>query len=274
MARAGAWILPAGAVGMDLLNAVAGFSVGLVVGVTGVGGGSLMAPLLILFFGIAPSTAVGTDLWFAAVTKSVGGAIHHRMGGADMRIVRRLCYGSLPACAVTLWFLFRTDSHQLKSGTISNVLGVVLLLTAVATLFRERLHASSRSVQVDTAQRFLKLQPILTVVAGALLGFLVTLTSVGAGALGATMLLALYPLRMTPRKLVGTDIVHAVPLTLVAGLGHLWIGNVNFELLGNLLIGSIPGIIIGSLLASRLSNSVLQPALALVLAFAGSRLIS
>jgi uncharacterized membrane protein YfcA len=258
---------------MNLLNVIAGLGVGLIVGLTGVGGGSLMAPILILMFGVAPSTAVGTDLWFAAITKTVGGYIHHTKGGPDLRIVRRLCYGSLPAAALTLWFLFRTDAQQIKGGTISAVLGVALLLTAIATLFRDRLHNATRSVDAEKAEGFLRWQMILTVAAGALLGFLVTLTSVGAGALGATMLVALYPIRMTPRKLVGTDIVHAVPLTIVAGFGHLWIGNVDGMLLFNLLIGSIPGIIMGSLLAARLSNKLLQPALALVLAITGTRLL-
>lgn len=259
---------------MDLLHVVAGLLVGVIVGMTGVGGGSLMAPALILVFGVAPTTAVGTDLWFAAITKSVGGAIHHRMGGADFAIVRRLCYGSLPASLVTAWFVLGTDMHQIKSGLIMHALGIVLLLTAVATLFRNRIQAANRSVNVETAQRFVRWQPVLTVVAGAVLGAMVTLTSVGAGALGATMLLTLYPLQMTTRKLVGTDIVHAVPLTFLAGLSHLWAGNVNGLLLGNLLLGSIPGIVAGSLLANRVSNRVLQPMLALVLAFAGYRLLA
>jgi uncharacterized membrane protein YfcA len=259
---------------MDVLHAVAGLLVGLIVGMTGVGGGSLMAPALILLFGVAPTTAVGTDLWFAAITKSVGGAIHHRMGGADLVIVRRLCYGSLPASLLTAWVVLGTDSHQIKGGMIMHALGIVLLLTAIATLFRGRFQAANRSVDVETAQRFIRWQPALTVIAGAILGVMVTLTSVGAGALGATMLLALYPLQMTTRKLVGTDIVHAVPLTFLAGLSHLWAGNVNVMLLGNLLVGSIPGIIAGSLLANRVPNRILQPMLALVLAFAGYRLLA
>jgi uncharacterized membrane protein YfcA len=259
---------------MDLLHTVAGLIVGFVVGMTGVGGGSLMAPALILLFGVAPTTAVGTDLWFAAITKSVGGTIHHRMGGADLTIVRRLCYGSLPASLLTAWIVLGTNTHQIKSGLIMNALGVVLLLTAVATLFRGRIQAANRSVDVETAQRFIRWQPALTILAGAVLGVMVTLTSVGAGALGATMLLALYPLQMTTRKLVGTDIVHAVPLTFLAGLSHLWAGNVDGLLLANLLIGSIPGIIAGSLLANRVPNRVLQPMLALVLAYAGYRLLT
>ncbi|MBO9715001.1 sulfite exporter TauE/SafE family protein [Sphingomonas sp.] len=262
------------------MHAIAGLVVGLMVGLTGVGGGSLMAPILILMFGVAPTTAVGTDLWFAAITKTVGGFVHHRAGGKDggpdYQIIRRLCIGSLPAALITLYFLSQTDTHQIKSGTIMTLLGVVLGLTAVATLFRGQFHKMAMQARTEesSSDSFLKWQPILTVLAGAILGAMVTLTSVGAGALGATMLLALYPLRMKMQRLVATDIIHAVPLTLVAGLGHLWIGNVNGELLLNLLVGSIPGIIIGSLLASRSSDKVLSPVLAAVLLFAGWRLIA
>ena len=232
-----------------------------------------MAPILILLFGYPPAVAVGTDLWFAAVTKAVGGAIHHTHGSPDYRIVRRLCYGSIPACIVTLAVLARTNTAQIKGGTIMHVLGIAILLTAVATLFRGQLHAAATKVRTSTAEQFLRYQPGLTVLAGALLGVLVTLTSVGAGALAATMLVALYPLRLSAQRLVGTDIVHAVPLTLVAGIGHLWIGNVNLGLLGQLLLGSIPGIVLGSLLAARIPDRGLRPALAGVLALVGMRLI-
>jgi len=262
---------------MDWLHAVAGLFVGVMVGLTGVGGGSLMAPILILVFGVVPTTAVGTDLWFAAITKAVGGVVHHRQGGMeggpDYQVIQRLCIGSLPAAAITLFWLAHTDVSQVKHGFIMTVLGVVLLLTAVATLFRGKFHEMATTARIETANSFLKYQPALTVLAGAVLGAMVTLTSVGAGALGATLLLALYPLRMKMQKLVATDIVHAVPLTLVAGLGHLWIGNVNGMLLANLLLGSVPGIIIGSLLAGKIHDKWLRVALAAVLLFAGYRLI-
>lgn len=262
---------------MDWLHAIAGLFVGVMVGMTGVGGGSLMAPILILLFGVAPTTAVGTDLWFAAITKAVGGVVHHRHGGPDggpdYEVVRRLCYGSIPAAIIVLLLLAQVDTHQIKSGLIMTALGIVLILTALATLFRSRFHHMALHVRKDTAGTFLRYQSGMTVAAGALLGIMVTLTSVGAGALGATMLLALYPLRMRLQKLVATDIVHAVPLTLVAGMGHLWIGNFNLMLLLNLLIGSIPGIILGSMLASKVPEKVLQPLLALVLIVAGWRLI-
>ncbi|HAF41434.1 MAG TPA: sulfite exporter TauE/SafE family protein [Sphingobium sp.] len=262
---------------MDWLHAIAGLFVGVMVGMTGVGGGSLMAPILILLFGVSPTTAVGTDLWFAAITKSVGGFVHHHHGGThggpDYEVIRRLCIGSLPAAIIVLILLGQIDAHQIKSGVIMSALGVVLILTAIATLFRTRFHHWAFHARTDTASSFLRYQTGLTVAAGALLGVMVTLTSVGAGALGATLLLALYPLRMRLQKLIATDIVHAVPLTLVAGIGHLWIGNFNLMLLVNLLAGSIPGIILGSMLASKVPERILQPLLALVLIVAGWRLI-
>lgn len=263
---------------MDWLHAIAGLFVGLMVGMTGVGGGSLMAPILILLFGVAPTTAVGTDLWFASITKAVGGVVHHHHGGADggpdYEVVKRLMIGSIPAALITLAVLSQMQMGQIKTGVVTTALGVVLVFTAGATLLRGRFHAWALARRVGTAERFTRWQPVLTVAAGALLGTMVTLTSVGAGAIGATLLLALYPLRMRLQRLVATDIVHAVPLTLVAGLGHLWIGNVNPTLLVNLLAGSLPGIVIGSLLATKVSDRVLQPLLAIVLVVVGWRLIA
>jgi uncharacterized membrane protein YfcA len=259
---------------LDWVNTVAGFTVGALVGMTGVGGGSLMAPILILVLGVAPATAVGTDLWFASITKAVGSVVHHRYGGPDLQIVRRLCYGSLPAAVATVWFLHRTGVAQEKNGFLVQALGGALLLTAVAMLLKNRIHAVGREMRTGTAEQFLKWQPALTVLAGAILGVLVTLTSVGAGALGATMLLMLYPIRLTPIRLVGTDIVHAVPLTLVAGLGHMLIGTVNFQMLGGLLLGSIPGIIVGSLCAARVPDRFLRTLLAGVLVLVGVKMIT
>jgi uncharacterized membrane protein YfcA len=257
---------------MDWLYVLAGAIVGLAVGLTGVGGGSLMAPILILVFGMSPATAVGTDLWFAALTKTVGGFVHHKHGGPDWQIVRRLALGSLPVAALTVWWLSSANFHQIKSGTIMHVLGGVLVLTAVCTLFKARIHRFATGART-TALAAHPWQPAATVAAGAILGFLVTLTSVGSGALGAAMLLFLYPFRLSARRLVGTDIVHAVPLTFVAGLGHLWIGTVDLSKLGWLLLGSIPGVIIGALLTHRMSDNAVRPVLAAILIFAGYRLL-
>lgn len=259
---------------LDWLNALAGLLVGTVVGITGVGGGSLMSPILIMLFGVAPATAVGTDLWFAAITKFAGSIIHHRQASADTAIVGWLCLGSIPAAILTLFFLFHEGGHQVKNGLIITMLGSMLIVTSVATLFRKRLV----SAMVDTdneerARRFVRYQPLLTALAGAILGTLVTLTSVGAGALGATMLLMLYPLRLTARRLVGTDIMHAVPLTLVGGIGYLLVGSVDLKLLATLLIGSIPGIIVGARLTRILNEGFVQRCLAVILFLAGLKMV-
>jgi uncharacterized membrane protein YfcA len=259
---------------VEWLNALAGLLVGLIVGLTGVGGGSLMSPLLILMFGIAPATAIGTDLWFAAITKTVGGFVHHRNASVDFGVVRLLAIGSIPAALLTGFWLWQHGLDRIGPGTLSHGLGFVLILTAFATLFRRRLAAWTATLGVRNNPRFAPLKAVATIAAGAILGVLVTLTSVGAGALGATMLLMLYPHRLTLKKLVGTDITHAVPIALVGGIIHLLIGTVDFGLLAMLLVGSVPGIIIGARLSAVVPERVIQPALAAVLAFAGYKLIA
>lgn len=258
----------------DWLNALAGLLVGGIVGITGVGGGSLMSPILILLFGVAPTTAVGTDLWFAAATKTAGSIVHHRQASVDWTIVGWLSMGSIPAAILTLFVMFHEGGHQMKSGMIITLLGSMLIVTSVATLFRRQLVSAMVSTEdEDQARRFVHLQPALTAAGGAVLGALVTLTSVGAGALGATMLLMLYPLRLTARKLVGTDIMHAVPLTLVGGIGYLMAGSVDLKLLGTLLVGSIPGIVIGARLTTVLDERLVQRCLAIVLFLAGLKMV-
>lgn len=258
---------------MDWLNTVAGFGVGAMVGMTGVGGGALMTPILVLIFGVAPAAAVGTDLWFASITKMAGGAMHHSHDGVDWQVLRRLALGSLPAAALTPIWLHVTGIGQVKQGLIMHALGWVLILTALAMLFRKRTHAFGQTLRERAPEGFKQAQPILTVVAGAVLGFLVTLTSVGAGALGTVMLLYLYPFRMTPGRLVGTDIVHAIPLTMLAGAGHLAMGNVDLSLLGGLLLGSIPGVLLGALLSTKVPQGLLRGAIATVLVAVASRLL-
>jgi uncharacterized membrane protein YfcA len=258
---------------MDWMNSLAGFAVGVMVGVTGVGGGALMTPILVLLFGVAPAAAVGTDLWFAAITKLAGGAVHHSKGSVDWQVLRRLALGSLPTSIVTLTWLHLVGMGQMKNGFILNALGAVLLLTALAMVFKQRTHALGQRLRATAPDQFKRAQPALTVVAGAILGFLVTLTSVGAGALGAVMLLYLYPWRMTPARLVGTDIVHAIPLTLVAGTGHMMMGNVDFSLLGGLLLGSVPGVVLGSLIGSKTPENLLRLAIAVVLTAVGAKLV-
>ena len=254
---------------LDLAHAVAGLLVGALVGLTGVGGGSLMTPLLVLMFGVSPQTAVGTDLLFAAVTKSVGMGVHHGRSTVDWKVMRRLATGSLPAALLTLVAL-NTFIHigANTSRTILLVLGVLLILTAIGLLFQRRLLAYGATHHpLETDQAY-----VPTVALGALLGVLVTISSVGAGAIGVTILLMLYR-RLPVARIVGTDIAHAVPLALLAGAGHWYIGSVDGVLLLNLLLGSIPGVVLGSQLSSRAPDGMLQPALAAVLAFSGARLL-
>lgn len=255
---------------MDMLHALAGLLVGFLVGVTGVGGGSLMTPILVLLFGVSPQTAVGTDLLFAATTKIVGSGVHGWRSTVDWKIVRRLASGSVPAALLTLLVLSRFGKvGKEASEIILVVLGGMLVLTSIATLFQKKL-----AVFAKTHERLDERESLVpTIALGAVLGVAVTISSVGAGAIGVTALLMLYPaLRVS--KIVGSDIAHAVPLTLVAGFGHWMIGGVNLTLLGNLLIGSIPGVIAGSLLSSRSPDHILRPALAAVLLFSGIKLLS
>jgi uncharacterized membrane protein YfcA len=240
------------------LYVFSGLVVGCLVGLTGVGGGSLMTPLLILLFGVHPATAVGSDLLYAATTKVVGTTVHGQHGSVDWRITRRLATGSVPAVIVTLAILTRWPSSGHQSAFLSVTLGLVLLLALLAAPIERLLPAQITA---------------LTVVTGAVLGTLVTLTSVGAGALGMTMLLLLYP-RSPIVRLVGSDIAHAVPLTLLAGFGHWFLGDVNFSLVGSLLLGSVPGVVLGSLLSVRVPELVLRLLLAAVLLVAASQLLT
>lgn len=237
---------------------------------TGVGGGSLMTPLLVLLFGFHPSTAVGTDLLFASATKTVGSGVHGWRGSVDWQIVRRLAAGSVPSAALTLVILGQAGKPTAAAEqVIAIVLGIILLCTAVAILCRARIVAVAHRRFGPDGPRH---RGVETILLGAVLGALVSLTSVGAGAIGVTVLLILYP-GLPVARIVGSDIAHAVPLTLVAGIGHWLIGTVDFALLAALLIGSVPGIILGSLIGSRAPDRVLQPLLAIVLVLVGAKLL-
>ncbi|MCJ1886066.1 sulfite exporter TauE/SafE family protein [Pseudomonas sp. LA21] len=251
---------------------IAGLVVGFIVGMTGVGGGSLMTPIL-LWFGINPAAAVGTDLLYAAITKSGGVLVHRKNDNIDWRITGWLALGSVPAAALTLLFLhnLHADTAAMNS-IIKHALGVVLLLTALAVLFKKQALAFAQRHAGDSFHFSGPKLNSLTVVTGAVLGAMVALTSIGAGALGTVALFVLYPFLAT-RRLVGTEIAHAVPLTLVAGLGHASMGNMDWGLLGYLLIGSLPGIYIGSHLAGRVPDGVLRPCLAVMLASIGYKLV-
>lgn len=255
---------------INLLYSLSGLGVGILVGLTGVGGGSLMTPLLVLLFGIHPSTAVGTDLLYAAATKTVGTAVHGYKRTVQWNIVGRLATGSVPATIFTLLVLSRAKEAATVNTVITTALGWALIVTAIAILFRKAIVAYFQRRTSELAPRR---AAGLTILLGAILGVLVALTSVGAGALGMTVLLILYP-KMDVAKLVGSDIAHAVPLTLLAGIGHWMMGSVNWELLVSLLVGSIPGIILGSLLAARTPDGVLRPVLAGALALVGGKLLT
>ncbi|MFB0909567.1 MAG: sulfite exporter TauE/SafE family protein [Flavobacterium sp.] len=251
---------------------IAGLIVGFIVGITGVGGGSLMTPIL-LWFGIPPTTAVGTDLLYAAFTKMGGVYVHHKKNNINWVITGWLSLGSVPAALLTLWILhsIKTDITALNS-IIKYSLGWALLLTSVAVLFKKKLLTISQKHAGDKFHSESKTRNVLTIAIGVLLGATVTLTSIGAGALGTVTLFFLYPLLATPR-LVGTEIAHAVPLTLVAGLGHASMGNLDLELLGQLLIGSLPGIYIGSMLSGKVPDLFLRNAIAIMLFFVGYGLV-
>jgi uncharacterized protein len=247
---------------IPLLYTISGFGVGLLVGLTGVGGGSLMTPLLILLFGIHPATAVGTDLLYAAVTKSAGSVVHGLNRTVDWRIVRRLAAGSVPMTIVTVACLGYFDvKGEGARQLIGGVLAFALLLTAVTLLFRNRIATYyAPRVSALSSTRI----AALTVIAGGLLGILVSISSVGAGAIGVTALVLLYP-KVPIRQIVGSDIVHAVPLTLVAGIGHWLLGSVDWQIFTALIFGSIPGILVGSYAAARVPETALRVVLALTL---------
>jgi uncharacterized membrane protein YfcA len=256
---------------IDPLYVVSGFGVGLLVGMTGVGGGSLMTPLLILLFGIHPATAVGTDLLYAAATKTVGSVSHGWAKSIHWPAVMRLASGSIPASIVTLVVLWQLHLDNESTRNLVNlVLCFALFLTAAALIFRKAIIERYRG-------RLLELDPATTsratVLVGAALGVLVSISSVGAGAVGVTALVLLYP-QLPMKRIVGSDIAHAVPLTLVAGIGHWATGAIDWHLMAVLLIGSFPGILIGSYLANRVSETALRLVLAATLIVVAGNLAS
>jgi hypothetical protein len=257
---------------INWLYVLSGLVVGFLVGLTGVGGGSLMTPILVLLFKVHPVTAVGTDLLYACITKTAGSLVHTAHKTIDWRIVGRLATGSVPAALLTLAALYALDiNSDTTKNLITKVLGPALFVTAFALVFRTPLMRLYER-RAHTAEN-----PVLTrrmtIVMGAVLGCLVTLSSVGAGALGVTFLLMLYPM-LPASRIVGSDIAHAVPLTFVSGMGHWLIGSVDLVMLGSLLIGSLPGIIIASNLAPRWPDYVLRFLLAAVLTAVGIKLMS
>jgi hypothetical protein len=261
---------------MDWGFLAAGLFVGIMVGMTGVGGGSLMTPILIFGFGIQPAVAVGTDLLFAAATKAGGVWAYWRHGVVKWKVVACLGAGSLPATLLTLWWMSASGIHEGEnSDLITYALGIALILTSSALLLKSRIGSILQKrkghpvVNALYALRHDKAnKAIFTALTGVVLGVMVTLSSVGAGALGAIILLFLYP-AMKGVEIVATDIAHAVPLTLIAGIGHWAVGTVDWSLLSYLLIGSLPGIAIGSYFGMKISDQILRPLLAVILVLVG-----
>ena len=256
---------------MSIQFILSGFAVGLLVGMTGVGGGSLMTPLLTLLFGVTPSVAVGTDLAFASITKTAGTVTHRSRGTVHWDIVGRLCMGALPAALLaTLALQYFGPLNAVIGKVIRYSIAISVLLTVVAIMFRGTMLAwvnakPSRQLQGRGLV-------VATVASGALLGTLVTVSSIGAGAIGATLLVMLYP-RLTPAEVAGTDIAYAVPLTAIAAVGHWWLGSINWMLLATLLVGSVPGITLGSWAARAVPERFLRGMLAMTLATVAYKLI-
>jgi len=248
-----------------------GFAVGTLVGLTGVGGGSLMTPLLTLIFGVSPTVAVGTDLAFASLTKATGTFTHRLRGTVEWQVVRLLCYGALPAAVLATLGLHYFGSLNKEIGQVIRYsIASSVLLTVVALLFKSKMLAWLNAH--PEKQLHGKKLAAATMIAGALLGVLVTISSIGAGAIGATLLVMLYP-RMPSAHIAGTDIAYAVPLTAIAALGHWWLGSIDWELLGSLLVGSLPGITLGSMAAKAMPEKILRALLAMTLTIVAAKLV-
>ena len=257
---------------VDFHYVIAGSFTGFIVGLTGVGGGALMTPILLIFFGISPTTAVATDLWFAAITKIFGVRIHNYSDNIDWKVAKYLWLGSIPI-SLLIVILINFDFKILKIVILSNLIGFMLIITSIFLFLSPYLISYTKSLRNINPNRFKYFQPYLTVLSGAIWCGCVALTSIGAGALGSLMMLYIYPFRMTPHRIIATDIVHAIPLAIVAGSGYLFTGLVDWWMLKDLLLGSIPSVICGSLIAGKISARRIQIALAFVLIGVGGKVI-
>jgi uncharacterized membrane protein YfcA len=257
-------------VNIDFALTAAGFIVGIVVGLTGMGGGALMTPILVIGFGVEPLAAVSSDLVAAVVMKPIGGGIHFRRGTVHMGLVRWLTLGSVPGALIGSYVVSHLPGDV--GDTIKVILGAVLLIAAAAMVGRSYL-VGHRGPGVDGAEAAqVPVRRVPTLVVGLLGGAIVGMTSVGSGSLMIVALMLLYP-TLSSKELVGTDLVQAVPLVLAAAIGHLLWGDFEFGITSSLLLGSIPGVIIGAHISSRAKDSVIRPALVLVLTLSGLKLL-
>lgn len=259
---------------MDFSLTIAGFIVGFIVGMTGVGGGSLMTPILVLGFGIKPAIAVGTDLLYAAITKSGGVFVHHFNGNIQWKIVTLLAIGSIPASLISILILKKLDDAGINyDGVIMTTLSIALILTAIFLISQNQLKKIGNNEKFSAIKLLhRKLRKPVTIFAGVMIGALVTISSVGAGVIGAAVLFFLYP-RYKAIQIVATDIAHAIPVTAIAGLGHAHIGTVDYSLLLHLLVGSLPGVYLGSRFGTFLPDKFMRPVLACILLVIGIRLL-
>jgi len=248
---------------LDLLYITAGAVVGFIIGLTGVGGGSLMTPLLVLGFNIQPAIAVGTDLLYAAITKASGVWSHHKFKNIDWTIAKNLSLGSIPGSIICIIAIQHFDlSGEAFEKVISITLGLMLILTSIVILFKNKLgQLFNKPHDYEPSKKVI-------IALGATLGILVTLSSVGAGAIGSALLLLLYP-SLKARKVVGTDIAHAVPLTAIAGMGHLQLGHIDFSLLLSLITGSLPAIYVGAMIGEKIPEKILKYCVASILMLIG-----
>jgi len=253
---------------MDPAIVLFGLGIGVLVGMTGMGGGSLMTPLLILIFGISPTTAIGTDIFYAAVTKTVGGWRHLKLKTVNMDLVKWLALGSVPSAvggvALVSWLQTQVGEARLEE-LVYAVLGGTLLMVGVITLARALILRNL----IDERDRFEveRRHKVAAIVIGATTGFVIGITSAGSGTVIAILLIAVY--RLAPKKVVGTDVFHAAILLWAAGIAHWVGGNVDFVLAGNILLGSIPGVVIGAALSDKAPQGFLRTALGLVLIGSG-----
>lgn len=253
---------------MDISIALFGLGIGILVGMTGMGGGALMTPLLILIFGVSPTTAIGTDILYAAITKTVGGWRHYRMKTVNTGLVFWLAVGSIPSAVIGVqiiaWIESKVGADRLDS-LVYAVLGGTLLMLGVITLFRALILA--RSLNERDTFTIERRHKIAAVTIGATTGFVIGVTSAGSGTVVAILLISVF--RLSPKHVVGTDVFHAAILLWAAGLAHLGHGNVDLGLVANILVGSIPGVLIGASLMNRVPQGRIRLALGVVLVLSG-----